>query len=403
MRTNILKAVSVAAFVFAASAYAQVTARVPFIVNVDAIVTAEQGTESVSMLVTANVETILEIPLGGVSVSYYGGARGANAPTITGSRGNITLRLPAQSYQNAEVALYSINGKRVLHGKAAASETASAISRRNVAAGVYLLSVKGINGSAFSTRLNHGGGNININAAFGNETAAHEKPLAKQAAAGNWEITVSAVEEGYGDFTYTLNVVAGNNPVQDIILFSAYGTFTDDRDGKTYKYVILGEKTWMAENLNYDDAGSKCYNGTASNCNTYGRLYKWDNIMYGQSSSETHGVKGICPSGWHIPSIAEWEMLYFDKAGKYLKAASGWDSYEGKSGNGTDDFGFSALPGGYAGSSSSYNIGKTARWWTCTEANASYAYYWSMSYNSDELSRYQNYKTEFYSLRCVKN
>ena len=106
----------VAALVFAIGVWAQDagTAYVPFRVNVDAAITAVQGGITVPLTVTGGVTDTLILPLGGVSVSYWGGARGMNAPMTTGSRGNITLLLPSQSYQSAEVALYSVNGKRIL-------------------------------------------------------------------------------------------------------------------------------------------------------------------------------------------------------------------------------------------------------------------------------------------------
>jgi uncharacterized protein (TIGR02145 family) len=128
------------------------------------------------------------------------------------------------------------------------------------------------------------------------------------------------------------------------------GTFTDTRDGKTYKTVKIGEQVWMAENLNCEAKGSRCYNDSISYCDKYGRLYYWPMAME------------VCPKGWHLPSNEEWDKLYrfadgtngtespyeSEMAGKYLKAKSGWNDDEEKSGNGEDKFGFSALPGGYS-------------------------------------------------------
>jgi len=208
----------------AVSAFAQVadTAYVEFRVNVNATVTATQSGNSatVSMPITANQDKTLAIPLSGTnSVWHTGGAlERLNAPAVSNSRGNITLRLPAQAYQNAEIALHTVSGKRVLRGKAAASEATSAISRKNIAAGVYLLSVKGINGSAFTMRLTHRGGNMNINAVFGGENASSERRLAK-AAAEDWTIKVSA--SGYVDSTYTLNLVSGTGNAKQVITLTA--------------------------------------------------------------------------------------------------------------------------------------------------------------------------------------
>jgi uncharacterized protein (TIGR02145 family) len=143
--------------------------------------------------------------------------------------------------------------------------------------------------------------------------------------------------------------------------------------GQTYKTVKIGTQTWMAENLNYNVTGSKCYNEVQSNCTTYGRLYDWATAMALPSycnnsdcySSLPAKHRGICPSNWHLPTSEEWNKLrnYVENdkgctncAAKHLKVTSGWnnrtscdvfgDNCVTISGNGTDIYGFSALPGG---------------------------------------------------------
>jgi len=207
-------ALSVAALM-ASSAAAQDEAQVPFKVNVAATVSAERGGTVIPMTVEANEEQTLTIPLGSVGTIWNAGGARLNAPVITASRGNINLRLP-QSYKSAEIAVYSVNGRQILRG-AAASEAAANISRRNVAAGTYLLSVKGMNGGAFATRLTHSGGNMNIKAVFGTEKVSSDRRFGKSAAEENWNITVSAA--GYKDSSYTLKVKSGSdNAPQNITL-----------------------------------------------------------------------------------------------------------------------------------------------------------------------------------------
>jgi uncharacterized protein (TIGR02145 family) len=159
----------------------------------------------------------------------------------------------------------------------------------------------------------------------------------------------------------------------------SYGSLTDTRDNQTYKTVVIGAQTWMAENLNYtpSSGNSWCYNNLASNCATYGRLYDWSTVMAGSASSDINpsGVHGICPSGWHVPSSAEWTVLEVyvgASAGAQLKVNSSlWSTNTG-----TDAYGFSALPGGSYDGSVFYNVGNYGFWWSATAYSSTYAYYW---------------------------
>jgi uncharacterized protein (TIGR02145 family) len=194
------------------------------------------------------------------------------------------------------------------------------------------------------------------------------------------------------------------------------GTFTDSRGGgKTYKWVKIGTQTWMAENLNYEVSGSKCPNETAANCTTHGRQYNWTTAMAGSASTTLNPskVQGICPTGWHLPSSAEWTTLqnYVGTlAGTRLKAKSGWNN----SGNGTDNFGFTAMPSGYIEYGTINDVGRDfgsrGAWWTATQYNASYAYNRSMSSDGTsiyvlgtESVDYSMTKNNMLSVRCVKD
>jgi len=175
-------------------------------------------------------------------------------------------------------------------------------------------------------------------------------------------------------------------------------TLTDSRDGKKYKTVKIGNQIWMAENLNYDASGSVCYDNNSANCEKYGRLYNWETAME------------VCPLGWHLPSnIEEWEGLSIvaggvKVAGKKLKSKSGWNDYQGKSGNGTDEFEFSALPGGFGNSDSSFDIvGYNGYWWSSSERGSNYAYYRYMFYNYEYASWNYDVKSYLLSVRCLKN
>ncbi|MCQ2101990.1 MAG: hypothetical protein MJY98_02035 [Fibrobacter sp.] len=224
---------------------------------------------------------------------------------------------------------------------------------------------------------------------------------------------------------------------------SSYGTMTDARDGQVYKTVKIGVQTWMAENLNYDynvgSAKSFCYDNKSKNCDKYGRLYLWPAAMdsaglfskTGQgcgakavddneyrSSCDVNGVvQGVCPDGWHLPSVEEYAYLlysvaqYYDKdhfAGRVLEAKKGWPSHYKQ---GTDNLGFAALPAGLAKSDGLSresmefsSIGSFAGFWTAAYGN----YLWldvrheELDYAISEIGRYKSLN-EGFSVRCVSN
>ena len=194
--------------------------------------------------------------------------------------------------------------------------------------------------------------------------------------------------------------------------------FTDSRDDQEYKCVTIGNQTWMASNLNYAGENGDIGNLERTNYSlppattysaAYGRLYTWEE------------AKPICPAGWHLPSIGEWEELIDfvgkEVAGKKLKAkADDW--------NGTDDYGFSALPGGKnphmqnwtcnapegAVCSPPYpdgNAGESGWWWTSTSSLAAVFPPEVLSVNMQsrrDNASVQNYDGSFsMSVRCVRD
>jgi len=174
------------------------------------------------------------------------------------------------------------------------------------------------------------------------------------------------------------------------------GTFTDNRDGRSYKWVKIGTQVWMAENLNYSVIGKRCYNDREANCNIWGSLYDW------------YLAKEACPWGWHLPSDAEWTKLTdfvggSSTAGKKLRTKSSWTNDL----NGTDDYGFSALPGGRGLSDGSFiRDFSDGYWWTATESvpgNTIYAYYRNMNYNDEAVYRTYDRMSNLLSIRCLQD
>ncbi len=170
------------------------------------------------------------------------------------------------------------------------------------------------------------------------------------------------------------------------------GTYTDSRDGQTYKWVKIGSQVWMAENLNFStNSGSWCYDNNTTNCNRYGRLYNWQT------------ARDACPPGWHLPNDAEWSQLtnYLrSNIGTRLKSRNGWS----ENGNGTDEFGFSALPGGTRVGSGVFGlINYHGYWWTATSQRTNDAWLRIVYYNYSNIDRISDSKELGLSVRCVRD
>ena len=212
-----------------------------------------------------------------------------------------------------------------------------------------------------------------------------------------------------------------------------------DKDGNVYKTVKIGDQVWMAQNLNFKTENSWCYDDNPTNCETFGRHYIWS------------AAKSACPKGWHLPSKDEFEtflksvgladVMWWDSlgveetAGKVLKSTYGWHISEDDlafaaamdtlikslgvkstadkkvnskpaldtNGNGTDDFGFAALPAGRGAYGSYYDKGNNAYFWSSTEYGSMGAYIMTLKSNNDRA--YLEYGDSFggFSVRCVKD
>ena len=185
----------------------------------------------------------------------------------------------------------------------------------------------------------------------------------------------------------------------------------DARDGKKYKTVKIGEQVWMAENLNYQADGSSCYENSADSCNKYGRLYDWET------------AKKACPTGWKLPDTADWNRLITaaggeETAGKKLKSKDGWNDYCDSEdedartcfdGNGTDDYGFSAISGGVVICNDGcgvYHVGGRGVWWSANKNDRFGSVYdIAMDNQSENVNNFSNANgdpSEGYSVRCLK-
>lgn len=197
------------------------------------------------------------------------------------------------------------------------------------------------------------------------------------------------------------------------------GSITDERDGQTYKIVQIGSQIWMAENLKYyKNISALCYDNNSQNCEKYGRLYSWATAMDSVGSFSSDGlncgyerlcepafpVRGICPHGWHLPTEADFKVLINyvgnDNAAKKLKSSNGWPSLA----DGTDDYGFSALPSGEFVLGFKYdNMGKKVSFWAAEEDHGSWGKILEIEYDYDKTFLTRTFKNSAVSIRCLKD
>jgi uncharacterized protein (TIGR02145 family) len=229
------------------------------------------------------------------------------------------------------------------------------------------------------------------------------------------KVSIKVTNSNGNSLVYTVNIY--RQPASPWKSGVEYGGVTDSRDSKVYKTIKIGTQTWLAENLNFSGSNpvvGKCNKNSADSCAKYGRLYTWDEVMQGAVSSTKipSGVRGLCPTGWHVPSDGEWAKLITavggeSVAGKNLKATGGWDEQaDGTSGNGTDSVGFRAVPSGRMGyDGTTYDgHGYMAYWWSATIMAGDPTAAWSQLVRRvDEVIRTNMATANGFPLRCVKD
>lgn len=248
---------------------------------------------------------------------------------------------------------------------------------------------------------------------------------------------VSNGESAWGEGTS----FPGNNWAMYFECQAPCGTpFIDARNGLEYNTVKIGEQCWMAQNLNIgtqisgggyqtdNDLIEKfCYGNNADNCETYGGLYEWNEMM---QYTTQEGTQGICPTGWHLPSNAEWTTMtdYVRSQPAYCcnsntfnigKALASTDLWYNPSlypcgiGNdpGTNNAtGFTGLPGGCRTFTTQtppqprfYYLTTFGYWWTSTASDDLKAWGRSLYWDRAGVGGSNVVKTAGYSVRCVKD
>ncbi|MFH0735381.1 MAG: FISUMP domain-containing protein [bacterium] len=202
------------------------------------------------------------------------------------------------------------------------------------------------------------------------------------------------------------------------------GITTVDYAGKIYNTVQVGNQCWLKENL---DLGTRinsnsvqlnnniiekyCYNDDTVNCHTYGALYEWaEAVQYlngatnfkSPSPDFTGNVQGICPSGWHIPTIPEYQTMIdlVNNDGNALKAIGQGTSL----GTGTNTSGFSAMLGGYSDAGGYFfKFGIATYFWSVSESGSAYGRYFSLDWDESATSINSDFKLNGFSVRCLND
>ncbi len=265
-----------------------------------------------------------------------------------------------------------------------------------------------------------------------------------------WTVSWGSVSFPFGTGTnqYGLNIPVALSADDDTTLYyvefncrsGAYSFYdltgycgdsiTDTRDGKRYATVLIGNQCWMAQDLNIGariDAPAfqtdnsivekYCYDNLESNCDLWGGLYQWPELM---GYTATPGTRGICPAGWHVPTDEEFKILEgnvdsqfgpgskeWDKigwrgfdAGVNLRATTGWSG----NGNGTDAFGFHAVPNGTYSETAGFGGAYCCPNYTTSDSDA-FGTPVIRHLNGDfqQITRNTNNTNDGSTLRCVKD
>jgi uncharacterized protein (TIGR02145 family) len=218
------------------------------------------------------------------------------------------------------------------------------------------------------------------------------------------------------------STIVSDVPVSSKTMTFNFAACTDD-DGNNYATVQIGAgksvtQTWMAENLkvgiriNATQAQSGngivekyCYNDDEANCAIYGGLYQWDEMM---QNAITPGVKGICPTGWHLPTDAEWTALTdflggVTPAGAKLKE-TGTTHWLSPNAGAINSSGFTALPGGWSNTLGDFgSLGMRGYTWSSSQIDLLEVWNRKINYEIPDVNKWNEVKTFGESVRCIKD
>ena len=318
---------------------------------------------------------------------------------------------------NADISIVDQNGKIISKISSFLSTGAHSFRLSGLGAGMYFVKVTGEH-FTYSTKLVS---QCNQNGETKIEHVSSTNNISENSLKSTTTTVVMIYNYGeqllYTGTSGFFSTIVPDVPIMNKTI-TFYFTACTDADNNNYPIVQIGSQTWMAQNLN---VGTKilgsaeqtnngiiekyCYNDADAICDVYGGLYQWDEAM---QYSTTPGTRGICPSGWHLPTDAEWTTLttYLggeDIAGGKIKEA-GLTHWLSPNTGATNSSGFTALPGGEIVSNGIfYDLADHAYFWSSSQYDVTDTWGRVLAYTNESVYRGYGYRTNGFSGRCVQD
>ena len=396
--------------------------------------TGAGATTTVDSVKVDNLTSGATVTLNGGDILHLSGTAGIGSVDIDNGALQIypnpmaeqaTLTFAAPENGHAVICIVDLSGKTVYQTGALLSPGMHSFRVSGISRGIYFVKVSG-NNYFYSAKL--------ISHSNRQSEAGIEYISSVQNPAGNpLKSAASTVDMPYTDGDQLLfKGISGiySTVVPDVPTGSKTITFNftacTDADNNHYSTLQIGDQIWMAENLkvgilidgieeqtNNSTIEKYCYNDLESNCAVYGGLYQWNEMM---QYVTTPGVKGICPTGWHIPTDAQWTTVttflggQFDVGGKMkstgtIEAGTGlW--YYSPNTEATNESGFTAVPAGCINDLVTFgNLGEFGYWWSSSESeyDPGNAWYRRMCFCDSNFYRDYNYEDAGISVRCLRD
>lgn len=330
---------------------------------------------------------------------------------------NIVIEFVALVPGLANIELFDITGKKI------------ASTQNSLTVGIHSYKVSGIKCGIYTVRIYSqtyiltgkvvANGTLDSGATISYVGNSTNQVTSKNLKSGSVEKTMEYITGDLLKFTAVsgnYSTVATDIPTQSKTITFSFVQCTDVGQ-RNYPVLQIGDQIWMAENLAYLPSVSPPsqksstapyyyvygYNGTdiataktTQNYKDYGVLYNWPAAI------------AACPPGWHLPSDNEWTALETFLGGKWEDGGklkeTGTTHWISPNGGATNEFGFSALPGGGLGSDGIFDsIGLAGIWWSSTATSSSFAYIRYLNYINSNIDRLDLDKDSGFSVRCVKN